>query len=375
LRAPPRCKMAQFLKARSKMNIKIEPLSPEQTKPVTHPTSFAKEFSNRMFIQEYTTGTGWRDATIKAYSPITLDPSTAVFHYAQEIFEGTKAYRRPDGHINLFRPWENAARFNRSAERMGMAQVDPEAHVEAMAELVRLEHEWVPSAEGTSLYIRPTMIASEAGLGVHASGKYLHFIIVSPSGAYFASGFKPVSVWVEQEYVRAVRGGTGFAKCGGNYAASLFVSEKAAKAGYQQVLWLDAIEHRYVEEVGAMNIGFVYNGKHIKTPALSGTILPGITRDSILKLGPDLGYKTTEDKLDINEVMASIASGEITEVFGIGTAAVIAPVGKLGFNGKEYLVNNNQPGPVAQHLYKALTDIQYGRVADPYGWTYKIEAK
>jgi branched-chain amino acid aminotransferase len=357
------------------MNIKIEPLTPEQTKPATHPPSFGKVFSNRMFVQEWTADKGWQNAAIKAYAPITLDPSTAVFHYAQEIFEGTKAYRRPDGHINLFRPWDNAARFNRSAERMAMQQVDPESHVEAMAELVRLEHEWVPSADGSSLYIRPTMICNEAGLGVHAGSNFLHFIIVSPSGAYFASGFKPVSVWVEQEYVRAVRGGTGDAKCGGNYAASLFVSEKAAKAGYQQVLWLDALEHKYVEEVGAMNIGFVYEGKRIVTPALSGTILPGITRDSILKLAPDLGYPASEERMDINAVMASIASGEITEVFGIGTAAVIAPVGKLGFGGKEYLVNNNQPGPVAQHLYKALTDIQYGRVPDPYGWTYKIEVK
>lgn len=357
------------------MNIKIEPLSPENTKPVTHPTSFAKEFSNRMFIQEWNAKDGWHDAKITAYAPIVLDPSAAVFHYAQEIFEGTKAYRRSDGHINLFRPWDNAARFNRSAARMAMAQVEPESHVEAMAELVRMEHEWVPSAEGTSLYIRPTMIASEAGLGVHASGKYLHYIIVSPSGAYFASGFKPVSVWVEQEYVRAVRGGTGEAKCGGNYAASLFIGEKAAKAGYQQVLWLDAVERRYVEEVGAMNIGFVYGGKRIVTPALTGTILPGITRDSILKLAPDLGYPVSEERMDIHAVMAAIASGEITEVFGIGTAAVIAPVGKLGFNGKDYLVNNNQPGPVAQNLYKALTDIQYGRVPDLYGWTYKIEVK
>lgn len=357
------------------MNIRIESLSPQDIKPVVHPTSFAKVFSNRMFSQAWTADRGWHDARIGPYRPIVLDPSASVFHYAQEIFEGTKAYRRPDGNINLFRPWENAARFNRSAERMAMAQTDPEAHVEAMAELVRLEHEWVPSAEGTSLYIRPTMIATEAGLGVHASTNYLHYIIVSPSGAYFASGFKPVSVWVEQEYVRAVRGGTGYAKCGGNYAASLFVSEKAAKHGYQQVLWLDAIERRYIEEVGAMNIGFVYRGKHISTPALTGTILPGITRDSLLKLAPDLGYTVSEDRLDIHDVMESIASGDITEVFGIGTAAVIAPVGKLGYNDSEYVVNDNQPGPVAQHLYKALTDIQYGRVPDPYGWTHTINVR
>jgi branched-chain amino acid aminotransferase len=297
-----------------------------------------------------------------------------VFHYAQEIFEGTKAYRRADGNINLFRPWENARRFNRSAERMAMQQVDEEAHVEAIVQLVKLEHQWVPGGDGESLYIRPTMIATEPALGVHASSSYLHYIIVGPVGAYFASGFNPIAVFISDEYVRAVRGGTGEAKCGGNYAASLIVGAEVAKKGYSQVLWLDGVERRYVEEVGAMNIAFAY-GKHIVTPALSGTILHGVTRNSVLRLAPDLGYTVEEARLDINDILRDLESGKITEAFGMGTAAVIAPVGRFGYKGQDYIVNNNEPGPIASHLYKTLTDIQYGRAPDPYGWTVMIKVK
>ncbi len=303
---------------------------------------------------------------------LSLDPATAVFHYAQEIFEGLKAYRRPDGNVNLFRAWENTARFNRSAQRMSMALVDPEEHFEAIAELVRLEQAWVPSEDGSSLYIRPVLIAADPALGVHASHTYIHYIIVGPVGPYFATGFNPVPVYISRDYVRAVRGGTGAAKTGGNYAASLFVGEEAAKKGYQQVLWLDAVERRYIEEVGAMNIAFVYEGKRIVTPALSGSILPGITRDSVLRLAPDLGYPISEERLDVDTVLADIRSGKITEAFGIGTAAVIAPVGIFGTDDEQVIVGDSKPGPVAMHLYKALTDIQYGRVADPYGWTYTI---
>ncbi len=242
-----------------------------------------------------------------------------------------------------------------------------------MVELVSLEHEWVPAQDGASLYIRPTMIATDVGLGVHASHNYLHYIIVGPVGPYFATGFNPVAVYISRDHVRAVRGGTGAAKTGGNYAASLFVAEKVTALGYQQVLWLDAVERRYVEEVGAMNIAFVYEGKHIVTPALSGSILPGITRDSVLRLAPDLGYTVSEDRIDVDQVLADIRSGRITEAFGIGTAAVIAPVGKLGSEDETVTVNDNQPGPVARHLYRALTDIQYGRTPDPYGWTYTLK--
>ena len=356
------------------MKIIIEPLQPDDLKPFPTDLSFGRNFSNRMFSQRYGPEQGWHDARIGPYRPLTLDPATVVFHYGQEIFEGLKAYRRPDGKINLFRPWENAARFNRSAARMAMAEVDPEEHVEAIAELVTLEQEWVPTQPGASLYIRPTLIATDIGLGVHASQNYLHFIIVGPSGHYFASGFKPVAVYLSRDQVRAVRGGTGAAKAGGNYAASLFVAEKVKALGYQQVLWLDAVEKRYVEEVGAMNIAFVYDGTHIATPALSGSILPGITRDSVLRLAPDLGYSVSEDRIDVDQALADIRSGRITEIFGMGTAAVIAPVGQLGSEAETATVNNNEAGPVAHRLYQALTDIQFGLAPDPYGWTYTLPA-
>ncbi len=355
------------------MDIKIEALTASQLKtPDFKNLVFGRTFSNRMFTQKWTHDKGWHDATIGAYGPISLDPSTSVLHYAQEIFEGTKAYRRPDGGVNLFRPWENAARFNNSALRMGMATVDIESHVDAIAQLVRLEQDWVPAAEGgASLYIRPTMIATEAALGVHVSDSFLHYIIVGPTGAYFAGGFKPISVLISDQYVRAVRGGVGAAKTGGNYAASLLAGAEAGKLGYGQVLWLDALERRYVEEVGGSNIAFAY-GNHIITPELSGSILPGITRKSVLQLAPDIGYTMSEEKIDVYDLLRDIESGEVTEAFGIGTAAVITPIGRFGYAGKDYTVSNGVAGPVSQHLFKALTDIQYGRVADPYGWTMKI---
>lgn len=362
-------------KATAIMKIIVESLNPADRKPFLTDLSFGRHFSNRMFSQRYTPEQGWHDARIGPYRPLTFDPAAAILHYGQEIFEGLKAYRRPDGNINLFRPWENAARFNRSAQRMAMASVDPEEHVEAMIELVSLEHEWVPAQDGASLYIRPTLVAADVGLGVHASRSYLHYIIVGPVGPYFATGFNPVAVYVSRDHVRAVRGGTGEAKTGGNYAASLFVAEKVGALGYQQVLWLDAVERRYVEEVGAMNIAFVYEGAHIATPALSGSILPGITRNSMLKLAPDLGYTVSEERIDVDQALADIRSGRITEAFGIGTAAVIAPVGKLGSDGEAVIINENEPGPVARRLYQALTDIQYGRVPDPYGWTCTIKVK
>ncbi len=354
------------------MQITIEPLPDNARQPLAEPFGFGNVFTNRMFIQRYAPDKGWHDARITSYAPLVLDPATAVLHYGQEIFEGTKAYRRPDGHINLFRPWENVARMNRSASRMAMAQLDPESHLEAIVTLVRLEHEWVPRGENESLYIRPTLIATDVGLGVYASKTYLHYIILSPARSYFAGGFKPVSVYVSKDYVRAVRGGTGAAKTGGNYAASLLESERVKPLGYQQVLWLDAVERRYVEEVGAMNIAFVYNSKRIVTPALSGSILEGVTRDSVLKLAPTLGYQVEEARLDIHDVLRDIASGEITEVFGMGTAAVIAPVDRMAYADQDYTVRE-PAGPAARALFKALTDIQYGRAPDPFGWTLKIE--
>lgn len=354
------------------MTFVIETLPVEKPVAIPDKLGFGQVFSNRMFTQKWTQALGWHEAKIGPYAPFTLDPATAVFHYAQEIFEGTKAYRRPDGKINLFRPWENAARFNRSAKRMAMPMVEPEGHVAAIAKLVALEADWVPSQPGASLYIRPTMIATEAALGVHASASFLHFIIVGPAGPYFATGFNPVSVYISDKYVRAASGGVGEAKTGGNYAASLLVGEEVRALGYHQVLWLDGVERKYVEEVGSMNIAFAY-GKHIITPSLTGTILPGITRDSILKSAPDLGYTVSEERIEVARVLADIERGEITEAFGIGTAAVIAPVGKFGYQGREYAINGQQVGPVCQHLYQHLTDLQYGRIPDPYGWTLLVE--
>jgi branched-chain amino acid aminotransferase len=355
------------------MSLHIAQLDQSQLKPIPQTLGFGGEFSNRMFIQKYSNDQGWHDAQICAYGPLSLDPATAVLHYAQEIFEGTKAYRRPDGNINLFRPMENMKRFNRSAKRMAMPAVDEQSHLDAIHKLVELEHEWVPSEDGAALYIRPVMFASRPSLGVYASEEYLHLVIVGPVGAYFKGGFNPIPVYISDKYRRAVQGGVGAAKTGGNYAASLMVGEEATALGYSQVLWLDAIEGRYVEEVGAMNICFVLDGNRIVTPALNGSILAGITRDSVITLGSDLGYDVVEEPIDVNELIAGIESGKVTEAFGCGTAAVIAPVGKFGYKGKEYTINNNESGPVSKHLYDELTGIQFGKIEDRFGWTHTIE--
>jgi branched-chain amino acid aminotransferase len=334
---------------------------------------FGKIMANRMFSQWYTPETGWHEAKIGPYEKICLDPATAVFHYGQEIFEGAKAYRRPDGNINLFRTWENMARFNDSARRMAMPTVDEEDHLAAIVELITLENEWVPEKPGATLYIRPTMIATDSALGVHRSKSYMHYVILSPVDMYFKEGFSPIPVYISHNYRRAVVGGTGNVKAGGNYAASLLVGEKARKKGYSQVLWLDAVEGRFIEEVGAMNICFVYEGKRVVTPPLSGSILPGVTRDSIITLAQDLGYEAAEEKIDVDEMLADIESGRITEVFGCGTAAVIAPVGRFGYRDRDYTISNYEVGPVTCRLYEELTGIQFGRIPDRFGWTYTIE--
>lgn len=358
------------------MDVQIIPLTEADLRPVPSGNyGFGKTMTNRMFTQRFSQELGWHDAKIGPYGPIMFEPATSVFHYAQEIFEGTKAYFRDDGNINLFRPWENMKRFNNSALRMAMPVVDDEEHLAAVVKLVNLEQAWVPTAPGAALYIRPTMIATEPFLGVHASSEYLHFVILSPVGSYFPQGFSPVPVHISHTYRRAVRGGTGAAKTGGNYAASLLAGVEATERGYSQVLWLDAIEGRYIEEVGAMNICFVYDNKHIVTPPLTGSILPGITRDSVITLGRDLGYKVTEEMVDVNDMLSDIESGKITEVFGCGTAAVIAPVGKFGYQETEHVINNNEVGPVATHLYQQLTDIQYGRIPDRFNWTLTIEGE
>lgn len=333
---------------------------------------FGRHFTDRMFAQRYSEAEGWSEPTIGPYQNLVLNPAAAALHCGQMVFDGTKAYRRSDGDLNLFRADRNCERFNRSAERMGMPTVDVDLHFDAIETLVALEHRWVPDVDAASLYVRPVMIATEPVLEVRASREYLHYIIVSPVGPYFPDGFKPVSVYVSHDHVRAVRGGTGEAKTPGNYAASISVSESARKQGCQQVLWLDAVHRRYVDEVGAMNIAFVYGDNEIRTPPLSGAILHGITRDSVLTLAPALGYKMSETPLEIDEVMRDIQRGEITEAFGMGTAAVIAPVGRLVMHDKEVTLNDNRTGPVARRLFDQLTGIQYGRIDDPYAWTSRV---
>jgi branched-chain amino acid aminotransferase len=357
------------------LDIQIVPVDATQLRqPPTADYGFCVIFANRMFTQRYAPHLGWHDAKIEPYGPISLDPSTVSLHYAQMIFEGMKAYRRPDGRINLFRPMDNMRRFSNSAHRMAMAAPDEEEHLTAICRLIELESAWVPRQPDASLYIRPAMLATDTTLGVKASASYLHFVIISPVGAYFTEGFNPVSVYITDEYVRAVSGGVGDAKTGGNYAASLFVGEKARRKGYSQVLWLDGVERRYVEEVGAMNICFVYDGRRIVTPPLTGSILPGVTRRSVIELGRYLGYEVAEEMIDVHEMLADVRAGRVTEVFGCGTAAVIAPIGKFGFHDEEIIINDGKAGPVARELFQRLTDIQYGRVPDPFGWTYTLSA-
>ena len=351
----------------------IDPLENPRAVAVPENPGFGLIYTNRMFTQHFTPEYGWHDARIQAFGPLPLHPVAQVLHIGLDIFEGTKAYRRPDGNLNLFRIERNMARMNRSASRLGMPQIDPDTHIGQIEALVRLEHEWVPRLPGCSLYIRPVIISTEETLEVRVGRKFLHYIFLSPVGPYFPTGFNPVSVYISHEYVRAARGGTGEAKTTANYAGTVHVAEQVRHLGYQQVLWLDAIERRYVEEVGAMNIMFVRDGKHIITPALSGSILHGITRESVLKLGPDLGYTVSEEKIDVDEMLDDIEKGRITEAFGVGTAAVVAPVGKFGYKGKEYRVNDERTGPVAQHLFTTLTDIQFGRAPDPYGWIRQIK--
>ena len=354
------------------MEITIDALPEDQRGTCPEELVFGAAFADHMFTCSYAGDEGWQAPSIGPLKPLPLHPASAVLHYSQEIFEGLKAYRRADGSVCLFRPRANAERFNRSAQRMSMPLVDADSHVEAIRRLVALDERWVPAGDGASLYIRPAMIATSTKLRIGAATEYLHFIICSPVGPYFSEGFKPVSVDVSDVLRRAVKGGVGEAKTGGNYAASLMASESAAEEGYTQVLWLDAVEGRYVEEVGAMNIFFVYGDDELVTPELSGSILPGITRDSILQLAPSMGYRSREARLDIGEVLKGIESGEITEVFGAGTAAVVSPVGRLRYRDRVHTVNDNRPGPVAERLLKTLTDIQYGRADDPFDWVVRV---
>ena len=356
------------------MKIRVIPLPEEQKKPKFTDESqlgFGKIFTDRMFIAEWKVGQGWVDARIEPYAPFSLDPACLVLHYAQEIFEGLKAYKWEDGSIALFRPEMNARRFNLSADRMCMPEVPEELFLEGIAELVKLEADWIPSSAGTSLYIRPTMIAVEPVLGVKPSDHFYFYVILSPVGAYYAGGFNPVKIMVEDRYVRAVAGGTGEAKTGGNYASSLKAGLEAKKKGFDQVLWLDGIERRYIEEVGAMNMFFAY-GNTVVTAPLEGSILNGVTRNSVISLAEELGFTVDERKIDIDTIMADILSGKITEAFGSGTAAVITPVGALCYKDQNISIGSGGVGTLTQKLYDTLTGIQTGHLPDRFGWVKKL---
>ena len=356
------------------MDITINKIPREELKvkpEVGAPLGFGKIFTDYMFTMNYEEGRGWFDPSIHRHEDISLAPSAVVLHYSQEIFEGMKGYLRVDGKIGLFRPERNFRRFNQSAERMCMPTIPVEDQKQALFELLKLEKEWFPTDEHASLYIRPTMIGTDAGLGVKESQSYLYFIILSPSGVYFGRGLLPVTVYVSDNYIRAAIGGTGTAKTGGNYAATLLAGKEAKQKGCDQVLWLDAKERRYVEEIGAMNICFVF-GEKIVTSELDGAILEGVTRDSVITLARDLGYKVEERNVSIDEVINGIETGGLTECFGCGTATIITPVGKLMYKNQMFEISD-EPGTISKRLFEELTDIQWGRTIDRFGWTTVVE--
>ena len=354
------------------MQITIEKTTAPKAKPDWKNLGFGHIFTDHMFIMDYDEGMGWHDARIVPYQPLVLDPSALVFHYAQECFEGLKAYRCADGSVQLFRPDKNAERMQSTHERLCIPEIPVADFVDAVKALVSVDKDWVPAEPDTSLYIRPFTIATEPILGVKASAKYQFIVICSPSGAYYEEGLNPVKIYVEDEYVRATPGGTGYIKCGGNYAASIAAGEKAHKLGYSQVLWLDGVERKYVEEVGAMNIMFKMGGE-IYTAATVGTVLPGITRMSCIELLKNWGYKVNEGKLAIDTVMDAGRNGTLEEVFGTGTAAVISPVGSLMYENEVVEINNFEIGDLTQKLYETLTGIQYGKIEDTFGWTVKVD--
>ena len=356
------------------MEIKITKTTAPKQKPQDESKlGFGRVMTDHMFLMNYNAGQGWHDARIVPYGPLELDPSSMVLHYAQEVFEGLKAYRWADGSVHLFRPEENARRMQRSNERMCIPAIAEEDFVQAVKTLVKLDQDWVPHQEGTSLYIRPFVFATDAHLGVHASQSYLFCIILSPSGSYYPNGIDPVDIYVESHDVRAVRGGTGYTKCGGNYAASVRAGAEAEKAGYAQVLWLDGVERKYIEEVGAMNVMFKVDGKVI-TPALTGSILPGITRMSCLELLRSWNIPVEERLITAQELFDAADSGKLEEPWGTGTAAVISPIGKMRWEARNAVVNGGKIGEISQKLYDTLTGIQWGKVPDSFGWVTGIDA-
>ncbi len=354
------------------LDIKIERTQTPKAKPTDEShLGFGKIFTDHMFQMDYDPDNGWHNARIIPYQPLSMDPACVVFHYAQECFEGMKAYRTADDTILLFRPEKNAERMQSTHDRMCMPRIPVDDFIQAVKTLVDVERDWVPHSDGTSLYIRPFTIATDVGLGVHASRHYSFMIICSPSGAYYAEGLDPVRIYVEDDYIRAAPGLTGFVKCGGNYAASIKAGELAEEKGFSQVLWLDGVERKYVEEVGSMNIFFKIDGK-IYTAATVGTVLPGVTRRSCIDLMKDWGYEVIEGKLAIKTVMQAARDGKLEEVFGTGTAAVVSPVKELMYENESAYIGDGKIGPLTQKLYDTLTGIQWGKLPDTKGWTVKV---
>ncbi len=353
------------------MEIKITENMTEPKLPAESELGFGKYFTNHMFVMEYDEGRGWHDARIVPFENISLHPASTVLHYGAEIFEGLKAYRTESGSVQLFRPMENIKRLNNSARRMCLPTIDEDEALEILETYVRHEEKWVPKSFGTSLYLRPFIFGNDEALGVHTVKSAVYMIIASPSGSYYKEGINPVKIMIESEDVRTVRGGTGAAKCGGNYAASTRAGDRAAKKGYTQVLWLDGVERKYIEEVGAMNVMFKIDGE-IVTPALTGSILPGITRKSCIEVLRSLGYNVSERLLSVDELITALKNGKVEEAWGCGTAAVVSPIGRLMYEDIEYTVNGEKIGEVTEKLYDILTSIQWGKCEDKFGWTYKI---
>ena len=355
------------------MDIKFEKRAELKQKPDEKNLGFGKYYTDHMFMMDYDEGQGWHDACIVPYGPIPMEPTCVTLHYAQETFEGMKAYRTAEGKIQLFRPEMNARRMINSNARLCMPAFPEDMFIEAVKAIVKVDADWVPSEPETSLYIRPFMFATEGALGAHASSSYKFVIVLSPSGAYYKEGVNPVRILIEDELVRAVKGGTGFAKCGGNYASSLLAQKKAAEQGCAQVLWLDGVERKYVEEVGTMNVMFKIAGE-IYTAAIDGSVLPGVTRDSIIHILRDWGYTVNEGKLSVDDLMKAGHDGTLEEAFGTGTAAVISPIGEFLYKDDSVRINDFKTGELTQKLSDYLTGIQWGREEDKYNWTTTIDA-
>ncbi len=355
------------------MNIKIEENKNKKAKPgVNDEIEFGSVFTDHMFVMDYSCDKGWNNPRIVPYQNLSLDPSALIFHYGQSMFEGMKAYKTEDNKTYLFRPLKNIQRANNSNKRLCIPEIPEEDFLQAIKELVKIDEEWIPKKKGSSLYIRPFVIATEPSLNVKPSSEFKFIIILSPVGAYYKEGLNPVKIWIEDEYVRAVRGGIGEAKTGGNYAASMLSQEKAHAAGFSQVLWLDGIEHKYIEEVGAMNIFFKISGK-IVTPMLNGSILPGVTRASVIDVCKDFGYEVEERRIGVDELYKAAKDNTLEEVFGSGTAAVISPVGTLKFGDEVFEINNGNIGEVSQKVYDTITGIQTGIVEDKFNWIVEVK--